>query len=116
AAGPACDAGEDAELRSVESAFLADEHVEARTFRDIAVRIQKQRGFAAAVIGLEQTLDKVQPMIVLDMRIDRTWRNAHPVADRHMQAPLELFGIGDGTERNSERSEPIDRVAGITAE
>ncbi len=64
-----------------DSAVFNDKQIEARSFRDIAIGVEKHYVFCVAVIGLKQCLNEVQPMVVLDPGIDRFGRNASDTAD-----------------------------------
>lgn len=53
-----------------EMAVLDDEDVETRTFSDVVIGIDDQRRLRAMVISIEQALHKVEPVVVLDGRVD----------------------------------------------
>ena len=110
------DAGQHAGCGRRQPAVLDREDVEARAFGDIAVEVEDQRGLGAAVVGVVEAAHQIEPVIVLDRRVDRRRRNAHAVADGHVQPALHLLGVGDRAERNGKGHEAVDRLARVAAE
>ena len=79
--GPARDAFEDAARRRANDAGADHEDVEARAFGDVAVAVDDAARVGAAVVGVEHRLHQVQPVVVLDRRVDRLGGDADAPAD-----------------------------------
>jgi len=107
------DAFEHAGLGRDECPARHREDVEARPLGHVARRIDEQRSFASALVGLEQRLHHVEPMVVLDPRIDARRTDALHVADDEIDAAALLVGVGDPDERDREGHEVVSAAARV---
>jgi hypothetical protein len=75
--------------------------------------IDDAAGVAPAVVGVEQRLHEVEPVVVLDGRIDRLGRDPMARADVQVDAGALLLGRRDPDERQRVGIEAIRREARI---
>ena len=67
----------------------------------------------AAVVGVEHRQHQVDPVVVLDRRVDRLGRDPHPLADVQVDARGLLLGRRDPDERQRVGVEAVGRQARI---
>ncbi len=113
--GTAGDAFEHAAIGRDEAAAAQRKDVETRAFRDVALGIGKHRHFRVALVGLEQRHGHVEPVEVLDARIDRLRRDALHGRYGEMQAAAALLLVGDPHEGLGERRELVRARARVAA-
>ncbi len=92
--------------------ILDGEQVESGTFGKGAVGIFQDHCLCAFVVGVIEAGDEIEPVIVLDRRIDRGRGNTHYVRNRGMQTALHLVAIGDRSKGDGKGDKAIDRVEG----
>lgn len=96
-------------------AVLHDEDVEAGPFGQVLLGIDEHLGIGAAVEGFHQPQRQIQPMKVLDPRVQGGRRDSLPLADQEIQALGELFLAGDRHIGHREGIEAVVTQPGIAA-
>jgi hypothetical protein len=111
--GAARDALEDAARGGSHRAVAHREDVEARPLGDVAGRIDDAARVCTTVVGVEHRLHEVEPVVVLDRRIDRLGRDADAPADVQVDAGSLLLGRRDPDERHGVGVEAVGRQARV---
>jgi hypothetical protein len=89
------------------------EDVEARAFGHVAAAVGQHHRLAAAFIGLEQAHHEVQPVVVLDARVDAAGGDARRRADDQVDAAALLVGVGNPHEGHREGHEGVGAGARV---
>ena len=92
---------------------MASEDIESRTLGQVAPGIDQDRGVGAMIVGFEQRHHHVEPVIVLDRRVDRLGRDALLLADQQVQSLGPQFVIGNPDEGHHEGDKPVLALARI---
>jgi len=98
---------EDAALGRGDDIVLHCEDVETGAFGDIALAVVEHGDGGVLVIGLEDTHRQVEPVEVLEARIERFRRDSPHRAHHHLQPVAALLVIGDPHEGLREGIEPV---------
>ena len=77
--GLAGDTFQDPAVRGGDGAVVYGEYVEAGSFDDVVLGIDQDHRLPTALVGFEKPDLEVEPVVVLDGRVDRLWCYALPI-------------------------------------